>query len=150
MNNPTATQSTVGADLARLGEISRTLLDYSTELADIRERLTADYEQWAKEAVVEAAPQISAWITGGDLSLEQSDPLDPCEQVADCWHTLDELTGICDEWGGRLGAAACLGEYRVDPEAVDDCTLLNVEEQCALKRQRKQISPIRTLPPGVS
>lgn len=139
MINPTATRPTVGADLARLAEISRTLLDYSTELADIRERLVADYEQWAKEAATEAAPQISAWIINGDLSLEQANPLDPCEQVADCWHTLTELVGICDEWGGRLGAAASLEEYKVAPEAVDDCTLLNVEEQRALKRQRKPL-----------
>ena len=140
MSNPTATQSTVGADLARLAEISRTLLDYSTELADIRERLIADYEQWAGEAAKVVAPGVIVWFTSDDwFTLGDTNPLEPCEQVADCWYTLDELTEICDEWGGRLGAAASLEEYRVDPQAVDACTLLNVEEQRALKQQHKSL-----------
>ena len=52
---------------------------------------------------------------------------------------LDELAEICDEWGGRLGAAACLEEYRVDAEVADECALLSVEEQRASKQQRKSL-----------
>lgn len=133
------TCGTVGDDLARLAEIGRTLLDCSTELADIRRRLIDDYERWAGQTIREVEHDAGVWLGDRDFVLESSGLLEPCGRVADCWYALDETSDACRENGALLTEAASLSEYAMSPENVDACPLLTGEQARELKRRRKPL-----------